>query len=216
MPIFFKNWPQIWYQEWKCYPKLPSETFIVSTPRTLVPVSQFLFLLFAHFLMSPITYNCDKCHTIIIQLCKHFWDMKKWGILIFWSVTMGQVSQCPNSYFNFFGTLVPVSHFWMLLLSFFSCHKYFNKVKYLFWDTCHGCMLFATSENEKNGQIGIVGIGTLGHLSQCSISFFWKCLGCTQDTQLMVPNCACINPFQPHSEEKIKKWYFFLKIWTFH
>ena len=36
MPIFFKNWPQIWYQEWKCYPKLPSETFIVSTPRTLL------------------------------------------------------------------------------------------------------------------------------------------------------------------------------------
>ena len=31
----------------------------------------------------------------------------------------------------------------------------------------------------------------------------------------MVPNCVCINLSQSHGEEKIKKWYFSIKVWAF-
>ena len=41
---------------------------------TLVTVSQLQFLLFDHFMMLQITFNCDKCHTIVSY---SIWDVKK-------------------------------------------------------------------------------------------------------------------------------------------
>ena len=57
---------------------------------TLVTVSQSQFLLFDHFMMSQITFNCDKCHTIVSY---SIWDVKKGENKYF---GVGHCDQCPN------------------------------------------------------------------------------------------------------------------------
>ena len=65
------NWaPWVWY--------LGNKPNIFMTKMwdtgTLVTVSQLQFLLFDHFMMLQITFNCDKCHTIVSY---SIWDVKK-------------------------------------------------------------------------------------------------------------------------------------------
>ena len=55
--------------------------------------------------------------------------------------------------------------------------------------------------------------GTLVPVSH--LFFLTHCLANIQDTQLMVPNCVCINLSHPHEEEIVKKWYFIMMIWAF-
>ena len=57
---------------------------------TLVTVSQLQFLLFDHFMMLQITFNCDKCHTIVSY---SIWDVKKGENKYF---GVGHCDQCPN------------------------------------------------------------------------------------------------------------------------
>ena len=68
---------------------------------TLVTVSQLQFLLFDHFMMLQITFNCDKCHTIVSY---SIWDVKKVKINILeWdtvtSVPMSQFQQFQFGHF---------------------------------------------------------------------------------------------------------------------